>query len=247
MNNSDFSSKNFTETPENEQYNLKQRSNKQSTREENKNTINMREYAQQLAPWIYQYRLWTAISTLPPTFPHQAMSCMQFGGQQMFQSFGSAPVYPTPSPIIHNQIGATPQNRNQRNISTGQGTTTNRLGSNGMGVHIENLVNISNGTIWNNKELIMRIETDVKDSDNQLCVDLNGFQMHRKKTRKKIPLQGNFFPMTSMMSIENNVDRVTIVSSETHGVASLSPGWFEVVLDRRLIQDDWRTVSGSYR
>lgn len=48
--------------------------------------------------------------------------------------------------------------------------------------------------------------------------------MHRKKTRKKIPLQGNFFPMTSMMSIENNVDRVTIVSSETHGVASLSPG-----------------------
>ncbi|CAG2256621.1 unnamed protein product [Mytilus edulis] len=33
------------------------------------------------------------------------------------------------SPIIHNQIGATPQNRNQRNISTGQGTTTNRLGT----------------------------------------------------------------------------------------------------------------------
>ncbi|XP_071159952.1 alpha-mannosidase 2-like [Mytilus edulis] len=122
-------------------------------------------------------------------------------------------------------------------------TVYNMAGSDGMGVHIENLVNISNGTIWNNKELIMRIETDVKDSDNQLCVDLNGFQMHRKKTRKKIPLQGNFFPMTSMMSIENNVDRVTIVSSETHGVASLSPGWFEVVLDRRLIQDDWRGLS----
>lgn len=51
------------------------------------------------------------------------------------------------------------------------------VGSDGMGVHIENLVNISNGTMWNNKELIMRIETDVKDSDNQLCVDLNGFQV----------------------------------------------------------------------
>ncbi|XP_076083483.1 protein FAM8A1-like [Mytilus galloprovincialis] len=134
MKNSDFSPKNFTETPENEQYNLKQRFTKQSTREENKNTINMREYAQQLAPWIHQYRLWTTISTLPPTFPHQAMSCMQFGGQQTFQSFGSAPVFPTASPIIHNQIGATPhwpqaQNRNQRNVRNGQETTTNRLGT----------------------------------------------------------------------------------------------------------------------
>ncbi|VDI07842.1 Hypothetical predicted protein [Mytilus galloprovincialis] len=121
LKNSDYSPKNFRETPE--QYNLKQRSNK------HKNTMNMSEYAQQLAPWIHQYRLWTAISTLPPTFPQQAMSCMQFGGQQTFQSFGSAPVYPTTNPIIHNQIGATPQNRNQRNVSTGQGTTTNRLGS----------------------------------------------------------------------------------------------------------------------
>ncbi|XP_063407403.1 protein FAM8A1-like [Mytilus trossulus] len=125
LENSDFSPKNLTETPVNEQYNLKQRSTKQSTHIENKNTINMREYAQQLAPWIHQYRLWTAISTLPPTFPQQAMSCMQFGGQQTFQSFGS----PTTNPIIHNQIGATPQNRNQRNVSTGHGTTTNRLGT----------------------------------------------------------------------------------------------------------------------
>lgn len=64
------------------------------------------------------------------TFPHQAMSRLQFVGQQTFQSYGSTPVYPTGSPIIHNQIGATPLNRNQRNFSTpttGQGTTTNRL------------------------------------------------------------------------------------------------------------------------
>lgn len=48
--------------------------------------------------------------------------------------------------------------------------------------------------------------------------------MHRKKTRKKFPIQGNFYPMTSMAFIETDINRVTLISSETHGVASLSPG-----------------------
>lgn len=52
-------------------------------------------------------------------------------------------------------------------------------GSDGMGIHIENIINISNGSLWDNKELMMRIVTDVKDKDNHLCVDLNGFQVRK--------------------------------------------------------------------
>jgi hypothetical protein len=48
-----------------------------------------------------------------------------------------------------------------------------------MGIHIENIINISNGSLWDNKELMMRIVTDVKDKDNHLCVDLNGFQVRK--------------------------------------------------------------------
>lgn len=50
-------------------------------------------------------------------------------------------------------------------------------GAEGMGVHVENIVDMTNGSIWNNKELMMRVVSDVKDKNNQFCVDLNGFQV----------------------------------------------------------------------
>ncbi|KAK3784564.1 hypothetical protein RRG08_003372 [Elysia crispata] len=110
----------------------------------------------------------------------------------------------------------------------------------GAGIHIENLVDLTSDK-WNNRELVMRLETNVYPPESDWCVDLNGYQMHRKKWRSKFLIQGNYHPMTSMVYIEDeNLSRVTLITSHSHGASTQSPGWLEVILDRRLIQDDWR-------
>ncbi|KAH9519609.1 Alpha-mannosidase 2, partial [Bulinus truncatus] len=119
----------------------------------------------------------------------------------------------------------------------------NMSGPLGAGVHLDNLVDIS-ASEWGNKELIMRLTTDISQSDPSICVDLNGYQMHNKKYRAKFLIQGNFHPMTSMAYIEDeNQERVTLITAEPHGVASLSADSMEVILDRRLMQDDWRGLN----
>ncbi|CAG5119326.1 unnamed protein product [Candidula unifasciata] len=119
-------------------------------------------------------------------------------------------------------------------------TVYNISGPVGTGVHIDNLVDIASEE-WANKELAMRVITDVVSPDTSLCVDLNGFQMHRKKWKAKLLIQGNFHPMTSMAYLtDDQLSRVTLITSEAHGVASLYDGTLEVILDRRLMQDDWR-------
>jgi len=62
--------------------------------------------------------------------------------------------------------------------------------------------------------------------------------MHRKKRRSKLKIQGNFYPMTTMAAIETKEERLTLLTSESHGVASVLPGkcivmvviWFTVYL-----------------
>ncbi|CAL1541844.1 unnamed protein product, partial [Lymnaea stagnalis] len=94
----------------------------------------------------------------------------------------------------------------------------------GAGVHIDNLVDLTNSS-WANKELVMRIETDVSSRDTSLCVDLNGYQMHRKKWRSKFLIQGNFHPVTSMAFMEDDKkNRMSLLTAQPHGVASLRPG-----------------------
>ncbi|XP_053373458.1 alpha-mannosidase 2-like isoform X2 [Mercenaria mercenaria] len=105
-------------------------------------------------------------------------------------------------------------------------------------VHVENYVDISN-KYWDNTELVMRIETSI-NSGEYFCTDSNGFQLHRRKTRSKMTIQGNFYPMTSAAILESDTARFTLLSSHSLGVASIVSGWLEVVLDRRLVQDDWR-------
>ncbi|XP_060068985.1 alpha-mannosidase 2-like [Ylistrum balloti] len=116
------------------------------------------------------------------------------------------------------------------------------LYNNSAAVYVDNIVDMS-GSQWNNIELVLRLNTAVMDPENKLCVDLNGFQMHKKKTRKKLEIQGNFYPMTSMAVIETSEERLTLLTSSTHGVASLHPGELEVVLDRKLLQGDWRGLN----
>ncbi|KAF8399347.1 hypothetical protein HHK36_015212 [Tetracentron sinense] len=96
------------------------------------------------------------------------------------------------------------------------------------------------GQDFNDRELIVRYKTDL-DSKRIFYSDLNGFQMSRRETYDKIPLQGNYYPMPSLSFMQGSSgNRFSVHSRQSLGVASLKNGWLEIMLDRRLIRDDDR-------
>ncbi|XP_070706732.1 alpha-mannosidase 2 [Pempheris klunzingeri] len=106
----------------------------------------------------------------------------------------------------------------------------------GRSLEISNMVDIRSEA---NRELVMRLVSDVA-SGNRFYTDLNSFQMQQRRTLSKLPLQANFYPMTSASFLQDSASRVSLLSAQSQAVASLSPGELEVVLDRRLQQDDNR-------
>ncbi|KAJ7974489.1 Alpha-mannosidase [Quillaja saponaria] len=96
------------------------------------------------------------------------------------------------------------------------------------------------GEDFNDRELIVRYKTDI-DNKRIFYSDLNGFQMSRRETYDKIPLQGNYYPMPSLAFMQGfNGQRFSVHSRQSLGVASLKDGWLEIMLDRRLVRDDGR-------
>ncbi|KAL1291389.1 hypothetical protein HN51_059920 [Arachis hypogaea] len=97
-----------------------------------------------------------------------------------------------------------------------------------------------NSHAFNDREMIVRYKTDV-DNNRIFYSDLNGFQMSRRETYDKIPLQGNFYPMPSLAFIQGSSgSRFSVHSRQSLGAASLQEGWLEIMLDRRLPRDDGR-------
>lgn len=93
---------------------------------------------------------------------------------------------------------------------------------------------------YNNKELVVRFNTGLK-TNGVFFSDLNGFQTIKRQTYSKIPLQGNYYPMPSLAFLQcSGGRRFSIHSRQALGVASLMDGCLEVMLERRLTQDDNR-------
>eukprot|EP00062_Callorhinchus_milii_P002579 gi/632938882/ref/XP_007906782.1/ PREDICTED: alpha-mannosidase 2x [Callorhinchus milii] len=90
-----------------------------------------------------------------------------------------------------------------------------------------------------NRELAMRLSTDIKSGDT-FFTDLNGFQIQPRRYLQKLPLQANFYPMSTMAYIQDEHSRLTLHTAQALGVSSLHSGQLEVILDRRLMQDDNR-------
>ena len=79
-------------------------------------------------------------------------------------------------------------------------------GVDGTGVQIDNLVDVSQ---MNNQEVAMRISTDV-DSGEEYFTDLNGFHAIRRKRLAKIPLQANYYPVPSMIYLQDEERSVDV-------------------------------------
>uniref|UniRef100_A0A7E4UUM6 Glyco_hydro_38C domain-containing protein n=1 Tax=Panagrellus redivivus TaxID=6233 RepID=A0A7E4UUM6_PANRE len=106
-------------------------------------------------------------------------------------------------------------------------------------LNIRNLVDIRS---QGNFEAAMRLKTGIVEND-RFYTELNGYQLIRRKHFAKLPLQAHFFPMPGAAFIEDSAHRLTLLGRQALGVASLRPGWMEVILDRRLDQHDWRGMS----
>ncbi|PNI42892.1 MAN2A2 isoform 23, partial [Pan troglodytes] len=65
-------------------------------------------------------------------------------------------------------------------------------------------------------------------------------QVQPRRYLKKLPLQANFYPMPVMAYIQDAQKRLTLHTAQALGVSSLKDGQLEVILDRRLMQDDNR-------
>lgn len=65
-------------------------------------------------------------------------------------------------------------------------------------------------------------------------------QVQPRRYLKKLPLQANFYPMPVMAYIQDAHKRLTLHTAQALGVSSLKDGQLEVILDRRLMQDDNR-------
>ncbi|OXU30485.1 hypothetical protein TSAR_013555 [Trichomalopsis sarcophagae] len=118
-------------------------------------------------------------------------------------------------------------------------TLYNSSGSDGLGLHIINEVDI---TETQNFELAMRINTDIASGD-VFYTDLNGLNMIKRQRFAKIPTQGNYYPLAAAGYIEDERIRMSIITGQPLGASSMSSGQFEIMQDRRLMQDDNRGLS----
>ncbi|XP_028909789.1 alpha-mannosidase 2 isoform X1 [Ornithorhynchus anatinus] len=112
----------------------------------------------------------------------------------------------------------------------------NVQGIEGQSVEVANIVDIRGEY---NREIAMRISSDIS-SQNRFYTDLNGYQIQPRLTMSKLPLQANVYPMATMAYIQDDDFRLTLLSAQSLGVASLKNGQIEVIMDRRLMQDDNR-------
>ena len=113
----------------------------------------------------------------------------------------------------------------------------NTTGLCGAALHIDNIVDMRT---MNNKELIMRVTSPTIENNDIFYTDLNGFQMAKRERFHSLPLEANYYPMTSVAYIEDKETRLSLIGAQSLGVASLYKGSLEVMLDRRLLYDDGR-------
>ncbi|KHJ48512.1 glycosyl hydrolase family 38 protein [Trichuris suis] len=116
-------------------------------------------------------------------------------------------------------------------------------GTSEQAISIRNTIDLTDSN--EDYEIVMRLVSNMENPKQEFFSDLNGLQMIKRRYFRKLPLQGNFYPMPSAAFIEDHRFRLTLLSGQPGAVASLSTGSLEVMLDRRTHLDDQRGVSQS--
>lgn len=109
----------------------------------------------------------------------------------------------------------------------------------GQGLHILNRLDMR-AKDMSDSEVIMRVNSDVKNTDGSFYTDQNGYQLIGRKTYSHRRIETNYYPITTMVLLEDNTKRLTLHTRQSHGAASLHQGSIEVMLDRKVMSDDKR-------
>ncbi|TRY69682.1 hypothetical protein DNTS_030270 [Danionella cerebrum] len=91
------------------------------------------------------------------------------------------------------------------------------------------------GPLKVNRESVFRTQTSLRNN-RTLFTDDNGYQMMKRtyKTFVNNTIARNYYPMVRAAYIEDESSRVMFLSERAHGVSSLGQGEMEVMLHRRL-------------
>lgn len=95
------------------------------------------------------------------------------------------------------------------------------------------------------KEYVVRYETNVNNK-NVFYTDSNGRQMLKRILNRRYdynvtleePIAGNYYPITNEISIEDENNKVSVLTDRSVGGTSLNNGDLEVMVHRRLLHDD---------
>nr|XP_020766350.1 epididymis-specific alpha-mannosidase isoform X2 [Odocoileus virginianus texanus] len=95
------------------------------------------------------------------------------------------------------------------------------------------------GPLELNREAILRTSTDL-NTGRVLYSDNNGYQMQRRPYRKykNNTNARNYYPMVQSAFIQDKRSRLVLLSKQAHGVSSQGNGQVEVLLHRRLVNND---------
>ncbi|XP_064595932.1 alpha-mannosidase 2x-like [Liolophura sinensis] len=66
------------------------------------------------------------------------------------------------------------------------------------------------------------------------------YHIHRRRTLDKLLLRANYYPMPTVVYLEDDIKCITMVTAQAPSVASLKQGQFEIMQDQRLCQDNNR-------
>ena len=110
------------------------------------------------------------------------------------------------------------------------------------GIYIENNFSFGDQNNFRDLDMFMRLDSNLKNGPNQEWFsDSNGLSMQRRIPAKNASgLEGNIYPITNMIYLEDESSRLTLLVDHATGASSQSQGRLEVIVDRRASYDDAR-------
>jgi alpha-mannosidase II len=111
-------------------------------------------------------------------------------------------------------------------------------------VEIETFVSMTS-SIADNKELITKYSSSSLRNGKVFYTDNNGLHMKKRIIRNDKPTQFNYYPITETVFLQDKEKRFSVHSSQPLGVGATREGEIEILLDRRLVQDDRRGLGDT--
>jgi len=109
----------------------------------------------------------------------------------------------------------------------------------GEGIWLENMFDFGPSPNMKDWELVMRLRSGLTNG-RRFYTDQSGLGMIRREWVEQAGLEGNYFPVTGSIYLQDRSHRLSLLVDHATGAASPAEGWLEVMVDRRTMYDDAR-------